>query len=128
MKKNNKPASVNEYIASFSGEVKKRLMEMRQTIKSAAPQAEEVISYQMPGYKYQGMLVYFAAFKNHISLFPASSVMTTILKEAAAYQTSKGTLQFPNSQPIPYKLITRIVKLRVKQNEEKALIKAKKKD
>jgi uncharacterized protein YdhG (YjbR/CyaY superfamily) len=113
------PLTVDEYIASFSGDVKKRLKEMRKTIKTAAPKAEEVISYQMPGYKYFGMLVYFAAFKNHISLFPATAGIFAFLKEVTAYQTSKGTLQFPNNQPIPYKLVARIVKYRMKQNEEK---------
>ncbi|MBI5857283.1 MAG: DUF1801 domain-containing protein [Sphingobacteriales bacterium] len=114
------PVSTNEYIAAFPKNVQALLKEMRKTIRTAAPKAEELISYQMPAYKYYGMLVYFAGFKNHISFFPTSSGIAAFKKELSGYAGSKGTVRFPLDQTLPLKLISRIVKYRLKENEAKA--------
>jgi uncharacterized protein YdhG (YjbR/CyaY superfamily) len=116
-------ASVNEYIATADPHAKKALREIRKTIKDAAPKAEEVISYQIPGYKYHGMLVFFAAWKNHISLYPAPWGAESLKKEMAAYEGSKGTIKFPLDKPMPLSLIKKMVKYRVKENEMKAALK-----
>jgi uncharacterized protein YdhG (YjbR/CyaY superfamily) len=124
MKKSMKgPATVDEYMADLPEKERAVLSNLRKTIKAAAPQAEETISYGMPGYKYQGMLVYFAAFKNHCSFFPGSSMLEHFGKEVKPYQTSKGTLQFTVEKPIPATLVKKIVKERMKQNEANALAK-----
>lgn len=116
------PKNVKEYIAAFAPPVKTRLEKFRQAICETAPQAEEMISYGMPGYKLQGMLVYFAGYKNHIGFYPASAVARA-LKEAIAFKAGKGTLQFPHDKPLPFALIKKIVKLRIKENLEKAAAK-----
>ena len=116
-------ASVNEYIATADPQAKKALKDIRKTIRSAAPKAEEVISYQIPGYKYHGMLVFFAAWKNHISLYPAPWGAESLKKEMAAYEGSKGTIKFPLDKPMPLTLIKKMVKYRVKENEMKAALK-----
>jgi uncharacterized protein YdhG (YjbR/CyaY superfamily) len=116
------PKNVDEYVASQPKNIRLVLNKLRSTIKSAAPKAEEVISYQMPAYKYNGMLVFFAAWQNHIGLYPAGRLMA-FEKELAGYERSKGTIKFPLDKPIPYNLISRIVKFRVKENEEKAALK-----
>jgi uncharacterized protein YdhG (YjbR/CyaY superfamily) len=114
------PKSVDAYIASLSEDVQMLLQKVRSTIKAAAPGAEEVISYQMPAYKYHGMLVYFAAFKDHCSFFPASKQVLEVFKEELKpFKTFGGTIQFTTENPLQAKLITQIVKYRVKQNEEK---------
>ncbi len=96
------------------------LEKLRQTIRAAAPEAEEVISYKMPAFRYRGRLVYFAAFKDHYSLFPASSSLLPKMKdELKPYKTSVGTLQFAYDQPLPVALVRKIVKARVKENLEK---------
>ena len=116
-------ASVDEYIASADPQTKKALKDIRKTIKAAAPKAEEVISYQIPGYKYHGMLVFFAAWKNHISLYPAPWAAESLKKEMSAYEGSKGTIKFPLDKPMPLLLIKKMEKYRVKENEERAAIK-----
>ena len=116
-------ASVDEYITSADPQVKKALRDIRRTIKAAAPEAEEVISYQMPGYKYHGMLVFFAAWKNHISLYPAPWGAESLKKEMSAYEGSKGTIKFPLDKPMPLTLIKKMVKYRMKENEIKASLK-----
>lgn len=116
--------NVDEYIKALPANVRTISEKLRQTIKAAAPQAEEVISYQMPAYKYHGMLVYFAAFKNHIGFYPAPGGIEAFKKELSAYKGAKGSVQFPLDQPIPFDLISKIVKFRVKENE--ARISAKK--
>ena len=116
-------ASVNEYIATADPHAKKALRDIRKIIKSAAPDAEEVISYQIPGYKYHGMLVFFAAWKNHISLYPAPWGAESLKKEMSAYEGSKGTIKFPLDKPMPLTLIKKMVKYRVKENEMKASLK-----
>jgi len=89
---------------------------MRQTIHQAAPEAVETISYQMPAFKLNGVLVYFAAMKNHIGFYPTSSGVAAFKKELSPYKTSKGAVQFPLKSPIPYDLVTKIVKFRVQED------------
>ncbi len=97
--------------------MKERLQELRQVIKSVAPEVEEAIKYQMPTFLWHGNLVYFAAWKKHISLYPITAEMETSLEELAHYKTSgKGTVQFPNDQPLPFDLVRKIVEFRVKEN------------
>ena len=116
-------ASVDDYIAMADPHAKKALRDIRKAIKGAAPRAEEVISYQIPGYKFHGMLVFFAAWKNHISLYPAPWGADSLKKEMAAYDGSKGTIKFPLDKPMPLTLIKKMVKYRVKENEMKASLK-----
>ena len=122
-----KPGNIDEYIAAFSPEVQEILQRIRRTIQSAAPEAQETLSYQMPTFTLYGVLAHFAAFKNHIGLYPPVSGDAGIEKAIEPYAGEKGNLRFPFSQPIPYRLIERIVKLRVKQNLAKAAAKGKKK-
>jgi uncharacterized protein YdhG (YjbR/CyaY superfamily) len=116
-------ADVDSYIAQQPIEIQETLEQIRQTIRKAAPDAKEVISYQMPAYKLNGMLVYFAAWKNHFGFYPVSSGIAAFKKELAAYEMTKGTVQFPYDKPIPFDLITRIVQFRVRENAEKAKLK-----
>ncbi len=112
-------ANVNEYIDAFPKNVQQLLHQMRKTIKTAAPKAAEIISYGMPGYKQNGMLVYFAAYKNHIGFYGTPGGHKAFEKELAVYKSGKGSVQFPLDKPLPLKLITQIVKFRVVQNNEK---------
>jgi len=121
------PTTIDEYIAGFPSDVQDILHKIRATIRKAAPQAEETIKYQMPTFILQGNLVHFAAFKTHIGFYPTPSGVENFAAELARYQTSKGAIQFPLDQRIPYSLITRIVKFRVKENLAKAETKGKKK-
>ncbi len=117
---------VEEYLSIFPEEIKELLQTLREAIKEAAPEAEEVISYNMPAYRYNGILVYFAAYKNHIGFYPGSSLINEVFKkDLVKYKTSKGTIQFPLAKAIPVMLIKKIVRFRVKYNLDKA--KAKKK-
>jgi uncharacterized protein YdhG (YjbR/CyaY superfamily) len=111
--------NIDEYISDFSEEVRILLEEIRFTIKNAATEAEEIISYQMPAFKYHGILVYFAAFKNHIGFYPTSSGIEMFKSELSEFNTSKGAVQFPYNKPIPYEVISKIVKFRVKENKRK---------
>lgn len=120
MKKPQPAKDIDDYIARCPADVKPILEKVRATISSAAPDAHEVISYQMPAFKQQGILVYFAAWKQHIGLYPPISGDKAIEKAVARYAGPKGNLQFPLDEPIPYSLIERIVKLRLKQDTEKA--------
>jgi uncharacterized protein YdhG (YjbR/CyaY superfamily) len=115
-----KPKDIDSYIAQFPTNVQAILKSIRKTIRSAAPEASEVISYQMPAFKGHGILVYFAAWKEHIGLYPPIAGDPAIEKAVASYAGPKGNLQFPLDEPIPYRLIERIVKLRVKQDNQKA--------
>lgn len=117
--------TVSEYIARFPADVQTTLERIRQTIQKAAPGAQEVISYQMPAFKLGGVLLYFAAWQNHIGLYPPISGDKALEKAVAPYAGPKGNLQFPLSQPIPYDLIRRIVTLRVQQNLAKAAARRK---
>jgi len=120
--------TVDEYISLQPKNVKPLLQQIRKTIKEAAPDAEELISYNMPGYKLKGMLVYFAAWKEHIGFYGASSTLVEkFKKELSAYEISKGTIKFPFDQQLPLPLITKIVKYRAKENLEKAAAKSIKK-
>ena len=113
--------TVSQYISDFSGEAKKKLVELRKIVTTAAPKAEEKISYGMVGYKYLGKpLVYFGGFKNHIGFYGASSTFfNAYAKELEGFKTSKGTVQFPLDKPLPVGLIKKLVKERIKQNEAK---------
>ena len=119
--------SVEEYLKRFYAEQRAALEKIRKAIKEAAPEAEESISYGMPAYKLNGPLVYFGGFKHHCSFFPAGSQLTDLSDEIKEYKTSKGTLQFPLHRPIPVRLIKKIVKARVRENEIKLKTKAEKK-
>lgn len=114
------PKNIDEYIAGFPEDVQKVLKKVRATIRKAAPKAEESISYQIPTYKLNDVLIYFAGFKNHIGVYPAPRSAPEFKKELASYKGGKGTIQFPLDNPIPYELITRIVKFRAKKNLEAA--------
>lgn len=119
--------SIDEYIAAFPKETQKILQEIRATIKAAAPDAEEKISYQMPTFFLNGNLIHFAAFKNHIGIYPTPSGTEAFKKEIAQYKTAKGSIQLPIDKPMPLKLISRIVKFRVAENLKKARPKGKSK-
>ena len=122
------PKNIDEYIAAFPDNVQEILQKIRTMIKKAAPSAEETISYKMPTFNLKGQyLIYFAAYKKHIGLYPVPTGDAEFNKEVSAYQTGKGTLQFPLDKPIPYKLISKIVKLKVKENLARAAAKEKKK-
>lgn len=108
--------TIDEYIDTFPEDIHRKLEQIRQTIRKAAPEAKEVISYQMPTFRLNGILVHFAAFTNHISFFPTPSAIVKFEKELTIYETSKGTIKFPNNEPIPHKLIAKIVKFRAKEN------------
>ena len=115
---NNKARTIDEYISKFPKDVQIKLEQIRKTIKKAAPGAKEIISYQMPAFKQNHVLVYFAAFKNHIGFFPTSKPIKVFSKELSEYETSKGTIKFPLNKEIPFKLITRITKYRLKEDLE----------
>lgn len=112
--------SIDEYIAIFPEATQKTLKKIRATIKAAAPDAEEKISYQMPTFTLKGNLVHFAAFKNHIGFYPTPTGIEKFKKELSVYKGAKGSVQFPLDRPIPYDLISKIVKFRVEENLGKA--------
>lgn len=116
---NNSLKDVDAYIKSFPEEIQKLLNQMRTTIKEAAPEAGETINYAMPTFVLNGNLVHFAAFKNHIGFYPAPSGIEAFKEELSAYKGAKGSVQFPLNKPIPFDLITRIVKFRVQENLQK---------
>ena len=113
------PTNIDEYIAGFPKHIRELLEVIRVLISHAAPEAEEAISYQMPTFKLKGNLVHFAAFKNHIGLYPTPKVIGVFEKELSLYKSGKGSIQFPLEKPLPKSLITEIVKYRVKENIEK---------
>ncbi len=121
------PKNIDDYIAGFPPEVQAILQKIRLTIRNAAPDAEETISYQMPTFTLKGNLVYFAAFKEHIGFYPVPTGIEKFKKELSVYKQGKGSVQFPLDQPIPYGLISKIVKFRVKENLARAAAKGKKK-
>jgi uncharacterized protein YdhG (YjbR/CyaY superfamily) len=121
------PETFDEYIASFPPEVQKILEKIRKVVRGAAPNAQEIISYRMPTFKQNGILLHFAAFKNHIGLYPPVRGDAALEAAIAPYAGEKGNLRFPFDQPIPYDLIKRIAKLRVQQDQEKAAAKKAKK-
>jgi uncharacterized protein YdhG (YjbR/CyaY superfamily) len=119
------PKTIDEYIAGFPDDIQDKLQKLRMTIRKAAPQAEEKISYQIPAFALNGALVYFAAFKKHVSFFPTPSGIREFKQELSIYKGSKGTVQFPLDKPIPFGLISRIVKFRLKENLARAAEKKK---
>lgn len=114
-----KPNSIDEYISMFPNDVQKRLKEVRETIRKAAPEAEETINYQIPTFKLNGNLVHFAGFKKHIGFYPAPSGIEKFKDELTMYKGAKGSIQFPLDKPLPLDLIKRIVKFRVQENKRK---------
>jgi len=119
--------SIDEYITAFPEDVQQKLKEIRATIKAAAPDAEEKISYQMPTFFLEGNLVHFAAYINHIGFYPTPSAIQVFQQELSAYKSSKGAVQFPLDQPLPNELVAEIVKFRVQENLEKTATKKKRK-
>jgi len=117
------PRDVDEYLAGVPKEARATLAKLRKTIKAAAPMAAEGISYQMPMYKHHGMVVGFAAFKNHCSLFPGAAVMDAHKEELQPYDTSRGTIRFPATKPLPAWLVKKLVRARIKENETRAAAK-----
>ncbi|MDD1775791.1 MAG: DUF1801 domain-containing protein [Candidatus Methanomethylicus sp.] len=120
-----RPSTIDEYIAGFPSNIQVLLNELKETIQKAAPDAVETISYQMPAFRLNGILVYFAAFKDHIGFFPTSSGVSRFKDELSCYKLSKGTIRFPLSDPLPKDLVTRIVQFRVQENLEKSRSKGK---
>ena len=114
-----KPADIDAYIASFPTDVQERLEQVRNVIKQNAPQAIGVISYGMPAFKFQGMLVWFGAHTNHIGLYPRVSAMIAFKERLLSYKTAKGSIQFPFDKPLPLDLIADIVKFRLAENLHK---------
>jgi len=111
-----KPATIDQYIATFPPAVRTILRKIKRTVRDAVPEAEETISYRMPAFKLDGVLLYFAAFNNHIGLFPPVKGDASLERAVKPYAGPKGNLRFPYDKPIPYGLIKRIVKFRAKQN------------
>lgn len=116
--------SVEEYLAAQPEEIRDQLEELRGIIKKAAPRATERISYNMPAYDLNGILVYFAGYKGHIGFYPTASGIKAFQEEIAKFESSKGAVRFPLDRPLPKTLITRIVKFRLKENLEKPKHKA----
>ena len=108
--------TIDEYIKTFPANIQSILEKMRQTVRKAAPEAVEAIAYQMPTFRLNGNLVHFAAFKNHIGFYPTPSGIDAFKKEISQYKWAKGSVQFPLDKPIPYDLVEKIVKFRVRQN------------
>jgi uncharacterized protein YdhG (YjbR/CyaY superfamily) len=121
------PKSIDEYILNFPPEIQETLEMIRKVIKEAAPEAQEKISYGMPTFVLHGNLLHFAAFKNHIGLYPSPSGIDNFKEELSKYKGAKGSIQFPIKEVMPYELIRDIVKFRVIENIEKAEEKSKKK-
>ena len=114
-----KPETVDEYIEEFTGEARIRLEKMRSTVRHAAPKADEVISYGMPAYRLDNILVWFAGFKNHIGFYPGVQGIVRFKKELSKYKSAKGSVQFPHDEPLPSALVARIVKFRVREGPRK---------
>ncbi|HEV2126730.1 MAG TPA: DUF1801 domain-containing protein [Chloroflexota bacterium] len=118
--KNKRFTTIDEYIATFREEVQERLQRLRQLIRETVPEAVEAISYQMPTFKLGGKnLIHFAAFKNHIGVYPTPSGVEAFKEELSPYKNAKGSVQFPLNQPLPFNLIKRIVEYRVNEEREK---------
>ncbi|RPI02302.1 MAG: hypothetical protein EHM72_04520 [Calditrichaeota bacterium] len=126
MERNHQCQSIDDYISQFPPQVQEILAELRRTIKEAAPEAEEKLSYQMPTFALHGNLVHFAAYKNHIGFYPAPSGIDSFREELSTYKGAKGSVQFPLNKPLPYELISRIVKFRAAENKNSWLKKTSK--
>jgi uncharacterized protein YdhG (YjbR/CyaY superfamily) len=118
--------AVTNYIAGFPPGVRNRLQELRRAITAAAPEAVETISYRIPAFELDGMLVYFAGFKNHIGFYPRTSAIRKFSRELAKYAHAKGSVRFPHDEPLPLSLISRIVKFREQENRAKVATRARK--
>ena len=112
---NIKPKTIDEYIETFPKEIQSILQQIRETIKKAAPEADETISYNMPAFKMKKVLVYFAAYKNHIGFYALPTGNKAFQKELCKYKTGKGSIQFSLNEKIPFELIKKIVEFRVKE-------------
>jgi len=123
--KTDRTNDIDKYIAGFTKDKQKLLEQLRGIIRKAAPQAQEAISYGMPAFKQNGMLVFFAAWKNHIGFYPTSSGIKAFKKDLSPFEVSKGTVQFSLDKPLPKGLVTKIVKFKVKENLEKTRAKKK---
>ena len=119
------PQTIDEYISGFPGNVRVLLRQVRKTIRAAAPGSREAIKYRMPTFVLEGNLIHFAAMKNHIGLYPTPSGIVNFRKELSTYVTTKGAIQFPLDRPIPYGLIAKITRFRVREQLEKAKRKKK---
>ena len=119
--------NIDDYIATFPKDTQTVLKKLRATIRKAAPKAEETINYQIPTFTLHGNLVHFAAFKNHIGFYPTPSGIEKFKEELSVYEGAKGSVKFPLDKPMPYALVTKIVKFRVKENLERAEAKGKRK-
>ena len=122
-----KPNNADEYIAAYPADVQKRLQQIRQVIKKAVPQAQEVISYGMPAYKLNSVLVYFAGWDKHIGFYPGAGAIAHFKDNLSVFKGAKGSVQFPLNEPLPVDIINRIVAYRVKEDEELALARRMKK-
>ena len=111
--------TIDEYISTFPDDMRTILNQVRQTIRAAAPEAQETINYQMPTFTLNGNLVHFAGFKNHIGFYPTPTGIEAFKDELSVYKGAKGSVQFPLDQPMPLPLIRRIVEYRVKENSER---------
>ncbi len=118
-------ATVDDYLAAVPEDARRSLEKLRKMIKAAAPKATELISYQIPMYKHHGMLVGFAAFKNHLSFFAGTKNIETYKDELKSYETSKGTIRFTADKPLPASLVKKLVKAHVAENEARSKEKAK---
>jgi len=118
-----KHKTVDDYFSTLSIESQNLLGKLRAAIRQAAPKAEEIISYNMPAFKYHGILVYYAAQKNHIGFYPTASPIKAFIDELKDYKVSKGAIQFPIDQPIPKTLVKKIVKFRITENLQKVKLK-----
>jgi uncharacterized protein YdhG (YjbR/CyaY superfamily) len=121
------PKDIDEYIAGFPDDVQETLEKIRMTIRKAAPDAEETIKYQMPTFTLKGNLVHFAAYKKHIGLYPAPTGNEKFKKELSVYRGAKSSVRFPLNRPVPLDLISKIVKLRIRENSERAEARGRKK-
>jgi uncharacterized protein YdhG (YjbR/CyaY superfamily) len=119
--------NIDEYIAGFPKDVQDTLQKIRGIIRKAAPDAEEAIKYQIPTFVLHGNLVHFAAFQKHIGFYPTPSGIDQFKDELSVYKSAKGSVQFPLDEPVPFDLITKIVKFRVKETREKAASRSRKK-
>jgi uncharacterized protein YdhG (YjbR/CyaY superfamily) len=120
MIKRSAPRNIDDYIAAFPPDVQSILNKIRLTVRETAPEAEEKISYRMPAFFLDGVLIYFAAFKKHIGIYPPVRGDEALDKKLARYRGEKGNLQLPLDEPIPYDLIRRIIKLKLKQHLARA--------
>ena len=114
-----KPTTIDEYIASCPPEYRERLEKLRQVIKEAIPEASETISWNMPSFRYHGIVAQFMLHKNHIGFYPFPSGIELFLQDSSNYKTGKGSIQFPHSEPIPYELVRKVILFRAEENKKK---------